>query len=177
MQQHNSTLILGGSRSGKSLYAEQYATLSGLPVTYIATAPHIAGDDEWNQRITQHRQRRPASWQTVEEPLRLAATLRELEPRGHLLLVDCLSLWLSNLLYQQQNVHQAQQELCSVLTNYSSPVLLVSNEVGMGLVPEQAAGRAFRDAQGTLNQAVAATVDEVFFIAAGLPLTLKQRRA
>jgi len=176
MQQH-STLILGGSRSGKSHYAEQCATLSGLPVTYIATAPHIADDDEWNQRIAQHRQRRPAAWQTVEEPLQLTATLRELESRGHLLLVDCLSLWLSNLLYQQQNVQQAQQELCSVLTNYASPVLLVSNEVGMGLVPEQAVSRAFRDAQGTLNQAVAAAVDEVLFIAAGLPLTLKQRRS
>ncbi|MDQ6979532.1 MAG: bifunctional adenosylcobinamide kinase/adenosylcobinamide-phosphate guanylyltransferase [Mariprofundaceae bacterium] len=168
-----SSLILGGSRSGKSHYAEQRAVLSGLPVTYIATAPHIADDAEWNQRIAEHRQRRPATWQTVEEPLNLARVLSDVEHSGRLLLVDCLSLWLSNLLYQQQNIEQAQQELCTMLTNYSSPLLLVSNEVGMGLVPEQAASRAFRDAQGCLNQAVAAAVDEVFFIAAGLPLTLK----
>jgi len=169
----HSTLILGGSRSGKSHFAEQRAIASGLPVTYIATAPHIAGDDEWQARITRHRQRRPATWQTVEEPLQLVAVLQGMQQHGHLLLVDCLSLWLSNLLYHQCNVQQAQQELCQLLSNTTCPLLLVSNEVGMGLVPEHAASRAFRDAQGQLNQAVAAVVDEVFFITAGLPLTLK----
>ncbi|MES0372237.1 MAG: bifunctional adenosylcobinamide kinase/adenosylcobinamide-phosphate guanylyltransferase [Mariprofundaceae bacterium] len=167
------TLILGGARSGKSLRAEKLAEASGLPVTFIATAPKIEGDSEWQERIEKHRLRRKDEWKTVEEELDLPRVIDEASGKGALIFVDCLTLWLSNLLFADRDVEQGIAELCDVLSKSAGEVILVSNEVGMGLVPENELGRRFRDAQGRMNQNVAAVADRVEFVAAGLPLCLK----
>jgi adenosylcobinamide kinase/adenosylcobinamide-phosphate guanylyltransferase len=146
-----STLVLGGARSGKSLYAERLVRESGLTPLYLATA--TAGDDEMGARITLHRERRGDDWLTIEE-------------------VECLTLWLSNLLFAERDLAVETAALCTALARLDG-VVLVSNEIGMGLVPDNALGRRFRDAQGRLNQAVAAIVPSVVFVAAGLPLALK----
>ena len=166
-------LVLGGARSGKSRFAEKWACETGLKRVYVATAQ--AFDDEMSERIAKHRaDRGGAGWNTIEEPIGLPAIIaREARP-GTVLLVDCLTLWLSNLMLGGRDVTAMQSALLSVLRNAKGPVVLVSNEVGMGLVPETPLGRNFRDAQGRLNQAVAALVPHVVFVAAGLPLTLKQ---
>ncbi len=167
------TLILGGARSGKSNRAEAIAlSLSEQPV-YIATAPLIEGDHEWLARIERHRQQRGDVWQLVEEELELSSVLQKHAGRGEVVLVDCLTLWLSNLMYADRNIEQETEALCAVLTTLSAHVIMVANEVGMGLVPERREGRAFRDAQGRLNQKLAAIADHVEFVAAGLPLCLK----
>jgi len=167
------TLILGGARGGKSLRAEALAEASGLPVTYIATAPKIEGDQEWEERIEQHRDRRNGGWETVEEEINLCSAIDKATEEGRLVFVDCLTLWLSNLLYADRDVEQQMTLLCDRLSSCSGEVILVSNEVGMGLVPENKLGRKFRDAQGRMNQRVAAVADRVEFVAAGLPLCLK----
>lgn len=167
------TLILGGARSGKSRRAEALARASNAEVLYIATGPHIDGDAEWEERIAWHRRERPAAWRTIEEPLALVERLQNEAVASRLLLVDCLTLWLSNLLLAGRDAEAESRDLCQVLPQLSGDVLLVSNEVGMGLVPEHALGRNFRDAQGRLNQAVATVADRVEFVAAGLPLHLK----
>ncbi len=178
-------LILGGARSGKSLLAEQRAGASGLPVTYIATAE--ARDGEMARRIAHHRQRRPADWASIEEPIALAARLQQLAAPGHCLLVDCLTLWLSNLLFAGRAAEQAEagqaidcplfteqtQALLAVLPTLPGQVILVSNEVGWGIVPMHPVSRLFADEQGRLNQRVAALCQRVTLVAAGLPLTLK----
>ncbi len=170
---HQSALILGGARSGKSVHAEGLARATGLQRIYIATAQ--AYDDEMRERIAKHRTDRAGDgWRTIEEPMELAAViLREARP-DTVLLIDCLTLWLSNIVLTECDVRKAQAGLLEVLRGASGPVILVSNEVGMGIVPETPLGRLFRDAQGWLNQAVAAEVPHVVFVAAGLPLTLKQ---
>lgn len=175
------TLVLGGARSGKSAWAERLVAESGRVALYIATAE--AGDDEMGERIRHHRARRGAGWRTVEEPLDLVQVLRaEADPPlppgaeevGHAaILVDCLTLWLSNLLFAERDLDRETAALCDALAERPSGIVLVSNEIGMGLVPETALGRRFRDAQGRLNQAVAAAVPQVIFVAAGLPLRLK----
>ena len=124
-------------------------------------------------RIGEHRTRRGTGWITVEEPLDLAAALHSHLDPCRSVLVDCLTLWISNLMHHGRDVEAACAELCDVLRNATGPVVLVSNEVGMGLVPETALGRAFRDAQGRVNQRVAAVCQRVVFVAAGLPLFLK----
>ena len=167
------TLILGGARSGKSRRAEALAAASGCEVVYMATGPHIEDDAEWAARVAQHRRERPASWRTIEEPLALVERLQEQAAASRLLLVDCLTLWLSNLLLAGRDAEAEGRHLCALLPRLPGQLLLVSNEVGMGLVPEHALGRAFRDAQGRLNQAVAAVAGRVEFVAAGLPLRLK----
>ena len=167
------TLILGGARSGKSRRAEALAEASAAEVIYIATGPHIEGDAEWVARVAHHRRQRPATWRTIEEPLALAMRLEEEAAASRLLLVDCLTLWLSDLLLAGCEAEAEGRRLCELLPRLPGEVLLVSNELGMGLVPEHALGRAFRDAQGRLNQAVAAVAGRVEFVAAGLPLRLK----
>jgi len=167
------TLILGGARSGKSKRAEQLAAASDLAVTYIATAPHIEGDAAWEARIAYHRQSRPSHWDTLEVPLELCRILPQTAVAGRVVLVDCLTLWLSNLLHAGRCVETEVETLCALLPALPGEVVLVANEVGMGLVPVSKIGRAFRDAHGRLNQAVAAVAARVEFMAAGLPMILK----
>ena len=166
------TLVLGGARSGKSLFAERLVRNSGLVRIYLATA--TAGDDEMAARIAQHRTQRGDGWTTIEEPLALVETLSREANNDRAVLVDCLTLWLSNLMFADRDVAHESHRLAAYLQSTTTPIVLVSNEVGLGLVPETPLGRAFRDAQGRLNQIVAAAVPAVAFVAAGLPLWLKQ---
>ncbi|SEQ12087.1 adenosylcobinamide kinase /adenosylcobinamide-phosphate guanylyltransferase [Faunimonas pinastri] len=170
MSAGRTVLVLGGARSGKSRFAERLVEKSGLSRVYLATA--TAGDDEMAERIAHHRARR-AGWRTIEEPLALEDTLSREAGEGRAILVDCLTLWLSNLMFAEADVVARTESLCVTLGTVPGLVVLVSNEVGMGLVPDNALGRRFRDAQGRLNQAVAAAATDVAFVAAGLPLTLK----
>jgi adenosylcobinamide kinase/adenosylcobinamide-phosphate guanylyltransferase len=181
------TLVFGGARCGKSAYAEKLARESGKEVMYIATAQ--AGDGEMRTRIAHHRAQRPAEWTTMEEPVRLGdAILRHALP-GRLLLVDCLTLWLTNLMFSSGETypdvgdialpelfHSERAHLLYALAEIEESgcdLILVSNEVGMGIVPYGAISRCFTDEAGRLNQAVAAVCDRAVFVAAGLPLYLK----
>ncbi|MCA0433975.1 MAG: bifunctional adenosylcobinamide kinase/adenosylcobinamide-phosphate guanylyltransferase [Proteobacteria bacterium] len=166
----STTLVLGGARSGKSRFAEG---LARGECHYLATSQ--AFDDEMRARIATHRQDRGALWVTHEEPLALTGTLADIDAPGRFVLVDCLTLWLSNVLLAGQDWQAATDDLAAMLPRLQASVVLVSNEVGMGLVPETPLGRAFRDAQGILNQRMAAIANNVFFVAAGLPLALKGR--
>ena len=166
------TLILGGARSGKSLYAERLVEGAACAGTYCATAE--ARDREMAQRIAAHRARRGRFWRTVEEPLAVALVIADEATAERPLLVDCLTLWLSNLLLPGKPVEEEAERLCGALRLAAGPVVLVANEVGLGLVPETPLGRQFRDAAGRLNQQVAALADRVVFVAAGLPLVLKE---
>jgi len=171
------TLILGGARSGKSRRAETVAlSLSQKPV-YIATAPLIDHDHEWLERIEHHRSERGDQWQLIEEELALASVLEKHATTGSAVLIDCMTLWLSNLIYSDKNMEQEISSLCALLPTLSGHIILVSNEVGMGLVPEHPESRIFRDAQGRLNQQLAGVADRVEFVAAGLPLCLKGDKA
>lgn len=163
-------LIIGGARSGKSALAERRASESGLAVTYLATA--TVGDEEMASRIAHHRQRRPAHWQTAEEPVRLAAALRAHAGADRLLLVDCLTLWLSNLMLGP-GLEPERSQLLDSLDKAPGRIILVSNEVGWGIVPINDLARRFADEQGRLNQEVAARSARVTLVAAGLPLELK----
>lgn len=165
------TLILGGARSGKSSYAEHLAESRPGPCVYLATAD--AGDAEMAERIALHRQRRGARWTTHEEPLALAGALAATSRPDAVVVVDCLTLWLSNVMHAKLDVENECELLSAALRGLSGPVVLVSNEVGLGIVPDNALARRFRDAAGRLNQGVAAVADRVVFVAAGLPLTLK----
>jgi len=173
MTLRNTTLVLGGARSGKSAFAERLIAEAASAQIYLATA--TAGDDEMRERIAHHRSRRGDSWRTIEEPLALIETLTREDHAGSAILVDCLTLWLSNLMHAGRDVATESRQLAAFLCETKAKIALVSNEVGLGLVPETELGRAFRDAQGRLNQTVAAAVDNVAFIAAGLPLWLKQK--
>ncbi len=168
---HTSTLILGGARSGKSRYAQKLAEDSGLTPLLIATA--TAGDDEMAERIKKHQAERGNRWRLIEEPFDLAGTLQRAAAPDTALVVDCLTLWLSNLMFKDADVEAAGEALATSLPGLKGPVIFVSNEIGLGLVPETALGRAFRDAQGRLNQKLAAVCENVIFVAAGLPLPLK----
>lgn len=170
-------LILGGARSGKSHYAEQAAITSGLPVTYIATAQVY--DDEFAQRVEHHKKRRPKHWTVIEAPFNLAATLLEHDQAGSCIIVDCLTLWLAQCICPDCTPPEGcdwdkeRTALVEALPQIKGTILLVSNEVGMGIVPLGEINRQFQDEQGRLNQTVAQLADEVSFIAAGLPLKLK----
>ncbi len=178
-------LIIGGARSGKSLLAEQRAQDSGLNVVYLATAQAL--DGEMARRVAHHRERRPASWGCVEENLHLAAKLREIAAPDTCVLVDCLTLWLSNLLFAGVAAKQAEAgeaidcplfreqtaALVELLPGLPGRIILVSNEVGWGIVPMHPVSRLFADEQGRLNQRVAAVCEQVTLVAAGLPLKLK----
>ncbi len=167
------TLILGGARSGKSSLAESLANTSDS-VTYVATA--TAFDVEMSQRIKLHQQQRPSSWVLIECPLLLCEALNQLSGPGQTVLVDCLTLWLNNQLYHQpeQDFALARQQLAAAVRQFEGKLILVSNEVGMGLVPMGELNRIFVDQQGWLNQQLAKVCDEVIFVAAGLPLYLKR---
>jgi adenosylcobinamide kinase/adenosylcobinamide-phosphate guanylyltransferase len=170
MSRHH--LVLGGARSGKSRFALRTAEAIGPRRRFVATAE--AFDSEMADRIARHRQERGQGWETVEAPRDLPAAIRDCPPdRIDVLLADCLTLWLSNILLDDRDPGSATDDLLGALASVRTPVVLVSNEVGMGLVPETPLGRAFRDAQGRLNQAVAEVCGVVVFVAAGLPLRLK----
>jgi len=164
------TLVLGGARSGKSRMGERLALGAGggRPV-YVATAQ--AFDDEMRQRIAEHRARRGDVWRTVEAPIDLARALAEAGDAP--VLVDCLTLWLSNLMLAERDIEADATALQAALAARAAPTVLVSNEVGLGIVPETPLGRRFRDAQGRLNQQMAAAAGVVVFMAAGLPLVMK----
>lgn len=174
------TLVLGGARSGKSDYAERLAAELGQRVLYIATAE--AGDEEMAQRIAAHRAARPATWQTVEAPRQLGAALAEVEARPDVILLDCLTLLASNLLLAMESEPQAVIEaalrvelesLLAVQQRLAAPLIIVSNEVGLGLVPPYPLGRVYRDVLGRANQYLATRADRVIFMVAGIPMTVK----
>ena len=166
-------LILGGVRSGKSRLAEQHAQDTGLPVTYIATA--TSEDDEMRARIEHHQAQRPGHWQLVEEPLALAATLQQHAAANHCVLVDCLTLWLTNLLCAQDESRMQTEvkSLLQILPTLPGHIILVSNETGMGVVPLGELTRRYCDEAGRLHQAVAQSCERVILTVAGLPLHLK----
>ncbi|GED70522.1 adenosylcobinamide kinase/adenosylcobinamide phosphate guanyltransferase [Brevibacillus reuszeri] len=181
-------LITGGARSGKSTFAEKYAAHLGTAGIYIATSPVF--DEELRERVNHHQLRREQSsfaWKTVEEPHLLADVLQSFKSRADVvakesvILVDCLILWLSNLLLQaekdnpMEHIMEKLAELLAVLEDYPGTVLLVTNEVGDGIVPEYPLGRLFRDLAGLMNQRVASISDQVFLVTAGIPVELKSR--
>jgi len=174
---NNIHLILGGARSGKSAYAEKLAIESGLPVIYIATAQVY--DREFGQRIEHHKTRRPAHWNTIEQPFNLGAALQAHAKTDTCIIVDCLTLWLAQCICPDcsrpgnLNWSNERNTLLDALPKLQGTIFLVSNEVGMGIVPLGEINRQFQDEQGRLNQAVAKLADKVSFIAAGLPLVLK----
>jgi adenosyl cobinamide kinase/adenosyl cobinamide phosphate guanylyltransferase len=163
------TLILGGARSGKSRHAEAIIQALAPPWTYIATGQ--AFDDEMRERIAEHRRRRGDGWRTIEAPTDLAAALAEAGDAP--VLIDCLTLWLTNLMLGNHGVAAAVSVFEEALAKRTAPTLLVSNEVGLGLVPETPLGRRFRDEAGRLNQRIAAKAGRVLFMIAGLPTTVK----
>jgi adenosyl cobinamide kinase/adenosyl cobinamide phosphate guanylyltransferase len=165
------TFVIGGARSGKSRYAETLVT--ALPPPWIYAATGQALDAEMAARIAAHRARRGAGWTTIEAPLDLAATLAA-HARAPIL-VDCLTLWLSNLMMAAAPIEQEIDRLAQALAAAAAPVVLVANEVGSGIVPDNALARRFRDLQGGLNQRIAAQADQVILVVAGLPLYLKGR--
>ena len=163
--------VLGGARSGKSRYAQARAeAMAGEPV-FVATAE--AFDDEMRDRIARHRADRDARWRTVEAPRALPAAIEALNASDSVVLVDCLTLWVSNLLLADADIAQAGRQLCDAIARFDGSLILVANEVGMGIVPDNALARRFRDAAGLLHQSVAAAAGEVVLLTAGLPLTLK----
>jgi adenosylcobinamide kinase / adenosylcobinamide-phosphate guanylyltransferase len=165
------TLVLGGARSGKSRHAERLVEHAAPCGTYCATAE--AGDDEMRARIAAHRARRGPFWRTLETPFDLVTGIIAATPERPLL-IDCLTLWLSNLLLAERWLDAEFATLRAALRDASGPVVLVANEVGLGIVPETPLGRQFRDDAGRLNQEMAAIADRVVFVAAGLPLVLKE---
>lgn len=163
--------VFGGARSGKTGLALARAEGSGLAPVMVATAE--AHDAEMAARIAAHRAERGPAWGAIEEPLDLVGVLEREAGGGRVLVVDCLTLWLSNLMFAERDVEAEIEALCGQLARLAGPVILVSNEVGLGIVPENALARRFRDLQGRLNRRVAATATRVTFVAAGLPLVLK----
>jgi adenosylcobinamide kinase/adenosylcobinamide-phosphate guanylyltransferase len=171
--------ITGGTRSGKSRFAEQMAINYGAPLCYLATAQSL--DDEMGQRIRIHQQRRGDVWQTVEEPLHLTQILAANDGIFNVIMVDCLTLWLSNLLLLYEDLGEETesrimddvQRLAATLRGMTTAVIIVSNEVGMGIVPDHRLGRMFRDIAGQANQIVAASASEAWLVASGIPLKLK----
>ena len=164
------TFVLGGARSGKSRYAEELSTKHRGRKTYIATAETI--DSEMQARITEHRRRRGAGWETSEAPLDLVAAL--VACKTEFVLIDCITVWIGNLMHHKRDVCAEVERLCEVLAGAQARIVVVSNEVGFGIVPENALARAFRDEQGFANQRIAGIADEVVFVAAGLPIVLKK---
>ena len=164
------TLVLGGARSGKSRHAEHLVEQQPAPWNYVATAQ--AFDEEMRDRIAEHRTRRDENWRTVDAPLDLAGALLDI-PDGQPVLVDCLTLWLSNQMLGEWDIEVESARLVDIFARPRGSWFVVSNEVGMGIVPDNALGRRFRDAQGRLNARVAAVADEVILMAAGLPIKVK----
>ncbi|MEM7098381.1 MAG: bifunctional adenosylcobinamide kinase/adenosylcobinamide-phosphate guanylyltransferase [Pseudomonadota bacterium] len=165
-----SVLILGGARSGKSRHASELALAASNAPLLLATAQAL--DEEMAERILIHQNERSDKWETVECPVEIVEALRQI-PDAQTVVVDCLTLWLSNLLHNDLDWMKASDALCNFVAASPQHLIFVSNEVGLGLVPQTPLGRIFRDAQGHLNQRLAGVVDEVYFLAAGLPLQLK----
>jgi adenosylcobinamide kinase / adenosylcobinamide-phosphate guanylyltransferase len=166
-----SVLVLGGARSGKSRHAQRLA--EDWPGEHVFLATAEAHDDEMRDRIARHRADRDARWRTVEAPTELPAAIAAEDASDRVLLIDCLTLWLSNLLLADADLDVAGERLAAAVAAHGGRVVLVANEVGFGIVPDNALARRFRDAAGRLNQAMAATCDRVDLIVAGLPLRLK----
>lgn len=164
-------LVLGGARSGKSRYAQSRAESLAGDLVYVATAQAL--DAEMADRIDRHRADRGPRWSTLDVPLDLPTALLAHAAPGRVLLVDCLTLWTSNLMFAERDLDTETEALASAVVQARGPVILVANEVGLGIVPDNALARRFRDAAGRLNQAIAVAADEVQFVAAGLPLRLK----
>lgn len=166
-------LILGGARSGKSRLAEQLASASGLEVVYVATSQPL--DDEMRERIRHHQQQRPAHWRLLEEPLELAKVLREQAAPGRCLLVDCLTLWVTNLLLndRSQRLEDERRQLLVALDDLPGHLIMVSNETGLGVVPLGELSRRYVDEAGWLHQELARRADRVQFCVAGLTMLLK----
>lgn len=167
----SSTFILGGARSGKSHFAESLVTASGLERHYVATGR--AWDAEMNDRIAKHRNDRGDGWTTHEEPLDLVGALAVIDRPDRAVLVDCLTLWLTNLMMEERDIAAASAELCEFVAGARAHLVIVSNEVGLGIVPENRMARDFRDHAGRLHQMIAARATDVYFVAAGLPLKMK----
>jgi adenosylcobinamide kinase/adenosylcobinamide-phosphate guanylyltransferase len=165
------TLVLGGARSGKSSYAENCAVSSGLEPFYIATGR--AYDDEMHARISIHQERRGLNWTTVEEPVDLAEALLKIAAKTRFVLVDCLTLWVTNLMMAERDIEAETIKLLAIFPKLSGEICFVSNEVGLGIVPDNRMAREFRDYAGFLHQRVAAEAQEVYFMAAGLSLKMK----
>ncbi len=170
------TLILGGVRSGKSRHAAEIAKATGRAVTVIATG--TAQDAEMTERIERHRAQRPKEWSVVEEPIRLASALAAAASPSRIVIVDCLTLWLTNLLCRDDpgTLQRESTQLLDILPGLPCDCLLVSNEVGFGIIPANALARRFADEAGTLHQRLAALCDRVIFMAAGLPMSIKGRQ-
>ncbi len=164
-------LITGGARAGKSRYAERL--LSARPARHAVIATATAGDAEMAERIARHRAERDATWETIEQPISVRAAIRNAARPDRIVLIDCLTLWISNLMAEQRDIEVEVQGLVGTLKIAAGPVVIVSNEVGLGIVPDNALARAFRDNLGRANQLVAAASEVVVFMAAGLPLVLK----
>jgi len=167
-------LVLGGARSGKSRHAQALAEAAGPRRLFVATAQVL--DEEMRERVERHRADRDASWRTLEEPLELPAVLRAPREPGEAVLVDCLTLWLSNLLVAGRDVEAASDALVAAVPAGDVPLVLVSNEVGLGIVPDNALARRFRDAAGRLNQRLAAACDAADLVVAGIPLRIAGAR-
>ncbi|RDJ99463.1 bifunctional adenosylcobinamide kinase/adenosylcobinamide-phosphate guanylyltransferase [Paraburkholderia lacunae] len=179
MTSRDLTFVLGGARSGKSMHAEQLANDSALAVTYVATA-RVADDAEFSARIAHHRERRPAHWQLLEAPVDLAGAVTQTDAPGHCILIDCLTLWLANLLCPPDcdgmPIDRYQAYLTAfeaALLDAKGKIIVVSNEIGLGVVPLGAATRLYVDELGRLNQRIAASSTQVTMMLAGLPLALK----
>lgn len=170
MSRH-SLFVLGGARSGKSRYAQNRAEAVTGRHIFVATAQ--ANDDEMRERIARHQADRDARWQTVEAPHDLAAAIRGANHPDAVLVVDCLTLWLSNLIFAEADIEPAVGQLCAAIDSFDGHLILVANDVGLGIVPENALARRFRDDAGRTNQAVAKVAAEVQIVFAGLPQRLK----
>ena len=175
MTRIRSLFVLGGARSGKSAYAQRLAEASSAERLYLATA--TPGDEEMAARIARHRAGRGQGWTTVEEPLEIARALERHARAGRVVVVDCLTLWLSNLMLAGRDPAPALAGLAQTIAALAGPAILISNEVGMGVVPDHKLGREFRDWQGRANQEIARACDAAILVAAGLPLRLKPAAA
>jgi adenosylcobinamide kinase/adenosylcobinamide-phosphate guanylyltransferase len=169
--QKGSLLVLGGARSGKSRYAQQRAEALDGELVFIATAQAL--DAEMTDRITRHRLDRGARWHTVEAPIEIADAIAAESRADRVLLIDCLTLWASNLMFAERDIDCEVRKLTDAMARAPGPIILVANEVGLGIVPENKLARQFRDVAGSINQAVASAANEAIFVAAGLPMRLK----
>ncbi len=171
------TLVLGGAKSGKTKWALRYAESFSQFPHYIYLATALPTDEEMKAKIKKHQEERSAKWSTLEEPLEISSKIYSLKDKPSLILVDCLTLWISNLLHYNKNLEEYLNNFIEVLkiirSNKDVLLILISNEVGLGLVPENRLGRLFRELSGELNQRIANISDEVYFIVAGLPIVLK----
>jgi len=167
----SSVLVLGGARSGKSAYAQKRCEALGMRLAYIATAE--AGDEEMAERIARHRADRGTGWSTIEAPIDVCGAIADAMQQSDVVLVDCLTLWLSNLLLGDHDIRAAGDELARIVRQASVPLIMIANEVGMSIVPDNGLARKFRDEAGWLNQTIAAAANEVVLVCAGLPLHLK----